>query len=282
MPAIDVTDATFEAEVIAKSAEVPVVVDLWAPWCGPCRTLGPLLERLAAEADGAFLLAKVNTDTSPELAQAFQVDGIPAVFAIRDGKLVDQFTGVMPEDELRRFLGRLGPSAEEQSAANALELEGKDPSAALFTYRQMFAANPDDPAARVGLARVLLATGGSEAEASELLGPVMSGEQATEADRLRTVIKLREPAHADADLAAARAAVKADPESAEARYRLGRVLAARGEYEPALEELIAAAERDKKLAASAVRELMVDVFNVIGPQSPEANAYRGRLRDVLY
>jgi len=279
---VEVTADNFQEQVVEASRERPVVVDFWAPWCGPCRVLGPVLERLAAESDGAFLLAKVNTDTSPEIAQAFQVDGIPAVFAVRDGKLVDQFVGVLPEDEVRRFLGRLAPSAADTSAASALELEGKDPAAALFTYRQMFAASPDDPAARVGLARVLLATDGNEAEADELLRPVTSGEHAPEADRLRTVIKLREPSHADADLAAARAAVKADPESAEARYRLGQALAARGEYLPALEELIAAAERDKKLAASAVRELMVDVFNVIGPQSPEANEYRGRLRDVLY
>src|SRR5437762_158629 len=176
---VEVTADNFQEQVVEASRERPVVVDFWAPWCGPCRALGPVLERLAAESDGAVLLAKVNTDTSPDIAQAFQVDGIPAVFPVGGGKL-------------------------------------------------------------------------------------------------------REPSHADADLAAARAAVKADPESAEARYRLGQALAARGEYLPALEELIAAAERDKKLAASAVRELMVDVFNVIGPQSPEANEYRGRLRDVLY
>jgi putative thioredoxin len=278
---VEVTAANFEQHVVEQSRQRPVVVDFWAEWCGPCRTLGPVLERLAAEGEGRFVLAKVNTDESPELAQAFQVNGIPAVFALRDGQVVDYFEGVRPEEEVRRFLDGLAPSTEAEAAADALELEGRDPKAAEFAYRQMFAANPDDPAARVGLARVLLAGEGKEAEAAELLKPVRSGDDA-EADRLRLVVKLREPVHADADLAAARTAVSANPEDAEARHRLGRVLAARGEYLPAMDELLAAAERDKALAGSAVREAMVDIFNVIGPQSPEAVEYRGRLRNVLY
>jgi putative thioredoxin len=279
---VDVTADNFQQQVVEESRRRPVVVDFWAEWCAPCRALGPVLERLAAERGGAILLAKVNADASPELAQAFQVNGIPAVFAVRDGEVVDYFEGARPEDELRRFLDGLTPSAAQQSAADALELEGRDPAAAEFAYRQLFAADPDDPAARVGLARVLLGREGHEAEAGELIAPVRSGEYTAEADRLRLVLKLREPAHADADLAAARAAADANPDDADARYRLGRVLAARGEYRPAMDELLAAAERDKKLAGSSVRELMVDVFNVIGPQSPEAVEYRGKLRDLLY
>lgn len=279
---VEVTAANFEEQVVEQSRHRPVVVDFWAEWCGPCRTLGPILERLVAERNGAVVLAKINTDESPEVAQAFQVNGIPAVFALRDGQVVSYFEGVRPEEEVRRFLDGLAPSAAEEAAADALGLEGRDPKAAEFAYRQMFADNPDDPAARVGLARVLLAGEGKDAEAAELLEPVRSGDDAAEAERLRLVIKLREPAHADADLTAARAAVSANPEDAAARHQLGRVLAARGEYLPAMDELLAAAERDKALATSAVREVMVDVFNVIGPQSPDAVEYRGRLRNLLY
>jgi putative thioredoxin len=279
---VDVTTENFQQQVVERSRERPVVLDFWAPWCGPCRALGPLLERLAAEKDGAFLLAKVNTDDHPELAGAFQVNGIPAVFAVRDGKLIDRFEGLLPEEEVRRFLDGLAAPAAEQQGPTALELEGRDPAAAQAAYRGVLAANPHDPAARVGLARVLLAAEGHEAEAAELLGPVESGDDAEEAGRLKTVIRLREVPHADTDRAATRSAVAANPDDGDAHYRLARVLAARGEYRPAMDELLAAAERDKKLGGSAVRELMVDVFTVIGPRSPEADEYRRKLQNVLY
>ncbi|MBX9584194.1 MAG: thioredoxin [Gemmataceae bacterium] len=276
----DATAATFQAQVVDQSKTRPVVVDFWAPWCGPCRQLGPALERLAAEKAGAFALVKINTDDQPDLAQAFGVSGIPAVFAVKDGQVVDQFVGLLPEDQLRAFVDRLGPSEEETQAADALELEGRDPAAAEFAYRQMFAAHPDDPGARVGLARVLLARPGNEAEAAELLSLVDPGDHLAEADRLRALLRVRDAPYADGDLAAARAAAK--PDDAEGQYQLGRVLAARGDYLSALDTLLAAAEADRELGRTRVRELMVDIFQVIGPRSPEADDYRGRLRNLLY
>src|SRR4051812_43741595 len=122
---VEVTADTFQEQVIDASRERPVVVDFWAPWCGPCRALGPVLEKLAAEMDGAFLLAKVNTDENPELAGAFQVNGIPAVYALRDGQLVSRFEGLLPEDQVRRFLAELASPGGEQPADTALELEGR-------------------------------------------------------------------------------------------------------------------------------------------------------------
>jgi putative thioredoxin len=279
---VEVSADNFQEQVVERSRERPVVIDFWAPWCGPCRALGPVLEQLAAEKGGAFLLAKVNTDESPELAGAFQVNGIPAVFAVRDGQLIDRFEGLLPEDQVRRFIDRLVPSAAEQQAAEALELEGRDPVAAEAAYRRLLATDSQGTAARVGLARVLLATEGREAEAGKLLGPVDSGDDAAEADRLRTVIALRQVPHADTDLAAARSAVDSTPDDATAHYRLGRVLAARGEYRPAMDELIAAAERDKGLGGSEVRELLLKVFAVVGPRSPDADEYRRKLQNVLY
>ena len=275
---IDATSADFQEKVVDRSRELPVVIDFWAPWCGPCRALGPVLEKLAAEKDGAFLLAKVNTDEHPDLAQAFQVNGIPAVFAIRDGKLVNKFEGMLPEDEVRKFLDTLAPTDAETALGKALEVEGSDPQAAVAAYRQLFGEEPDNPAVRLGLARALLAASGSETEIEALLAPIDVGEHADEAERLRTIVKLRAIPYSDADLTAA----KAGGTTAEALFRVGQVLAARGEYIPAMEELLKAAEDDKKLGGSSIRELMVQIFTVIGARSPEADEYRGRLRNLLY
>ncbi len=278
----DVTEADFQAAVVDASRERPVVVDFWAPWCGPCRQLGPLLEALAAEKAGAFQLAKVNTDENPNLAGEFGVEGIPAVYAVKDGRVVDQFTGLIPEPQLREFLGRLAPSEADARLAAARKLEPTDPAAAEAAYREAFAADAANEAARVGLARVLLAGRGREAEAVELLAPVAYGDHAEEAGRMRLVAELRDGPHADADLTAARSAADAAPDAAEPRLALGTVLAARGEYRAAMDELIAAAERDKKLGGGPVRELMVKIFKVIGNRSDEADEYRDRLRKLLY
>ncbi len=275
---IDATSADFQEKVVDRSRELPVVIDFWAPWCGPCRALGPVLEKLAAEKDGAFLLAKVNTDEHPDLAQAFQVNGIPAVFAIRDGKLVNKFEGMLPEDEVRKFLDTLAPTDAETALGKALEVESSDPKAAVAAYRQLFGEEPDNPAVRLGLARALLAASGSETEIEALLAPIDVGEHADEAERLRTIVKLRAIPHSEADLTAA----KAGGTTAEALFRVGQVLAARGEYLPAMEELLKAAEEDKKLGGSSIRELMVQIFTVIGARSLEADEYRGRLRNLLY
>ena len=279
---VDVSMENFHKVVVDGSRERPVVIDFWAPWCGPCRRLAPMLERLAVEKDGGFLLAKVNTDENQDLAQSFQVEGIPAVFAIRDGKIADQFTGVLPEEQLREFLDNLGSAApaantEPSPLDRALELEGRDPSAAAEAYRTMLAASPDDPAARVGLARVLLATPDHEQEASPLLAGVEFGDFEAEAARLNTLVALRSAQHTDADLAMAQNAT-----GAEGKLALAKILTARGDYSAALDSLLAAADGDRQLGRTAVRELMLKIFDVIGPQSEQASDYRRRLQALLY
>ena len=161
----DVTDATFEEEVLTRSHQVPVVVDLWAPWCGPCTTLGPMIERAVAATDGAVELAKVNVDENPVISGSFQVQSIPAVFAIRDGAVVDQFIGAQPEAEVKAFVDRLAPPRTE---ADLLADEGVATGDEALLARALDLQH-DHPVAIPGLAALLIARGATE-EAVALLG----------------------------------------------------------------------------------------------------------------
>ncbi len=148
---MDVTDQTFEEAVLTRSMTVPVIVDLWAPWCGPCKTLGPMLERAVAATDGAVELAKVNVDDNPRVAQSFQVQSIPAVFAISGGQVVDQFIGALPENQVTAFVQGLAPAPSE---ADLLVEKGDEAS-----LRQALELEPDHMGATEGLARVLIDRG---------------------------------------------------------------------------------------------------------------------------
>ncbi len=159
----DVTDATFEEEVLARSATVPVVVDLWAPWCGPCKTLGPMLEKAVADTDGTVELAKVNVDENPAVAASFKVQSIPAVFAVVEGKVVDGFIGAVPEAQVSAFVARLAPQPTE---ADLLVAQGDEPS-----LRQALELQPDHVGALSALARILIDRG-EPGEALALLARV--------------------------------------------------------------------------------------------------------------
>jgi putative thioredoxin len=165
---IDVTDATFQQEVITRSSTTPVVVDLWAPWCGPCRQLGPILEKVVDEHAGRVVLAKVNVDENPQISSAFRVQGIPAVFGLKDGKVVDNFVGAQGEAKVREFVGGLLPSEEENKVAELLAA-GDEAS-----LRQALDLEADHPGAVVALAELLVERGGpgDAEEALALLGRV--------------------------------------------------------------------------------------------------------------
>ena len=160
---IDVTDATFEQDVLVRSEQVPVVVDLWAPWCGPCRTLGPILEKVVGAKEGSVELVKVNVDENPRISASFQVQSIPAVFALKDRKVVDGFIGAVPETQVTEFVERLVPVPSE---ADVLVAAGDEAS-----LRRAIELEPDHPGAVVALAR-LLVEGGDPAGALELLARI--------------------------------------------------------------------------------------------------------------
>jgi len=161
---VDVTDDTFEEAVLKRSFEVPVVVDLWAPWCGPCKTLGPILEQVIGDTEGMVELAKINVDENPTVSSSFKVQSIPAVFAVRSGAVVDQFIGAQPETEIRAFVERLVPVRSE---ADLLAAAGAD-AGAEEPLRRALQLEPDHPVAVPALAALLIASGESE-EATTLL-----------------------------------------------------------------------------------------------------------------
>ena len=163
--AVDVTDATFQTEVLDRSAEVPVVVDLWAPWCGPCRTLGPILEKVIDETDGQVVLTKVNIDENPGIAQSFQVQSIPLVIAVRDGQPVDGFLGAYPEHEVRAFVERLLPTAAESEVAQLVKVGDE------VSLRRALELDPDNEDAVVALAEALVERGEHE-EALQVLARI--------------------------------------------------------------------------------------------------------------
>ena len=274
----DVDEATFEREVVERSRQVPVVVDFWAAWCGPCRTLGPVLERLAAAAGGDFELVKVDVDRNPRLAQRYRVQGIPAVKAFRDGQVVSEFTGALPEPRVREWLKEITPSAADRLAAEGRAAEDRgDAHAAERAYRATLGEEPGHAAAAVGLAR-LLADRGALEEAEGLLRPLAADP---EAQRLRTRLRFRAAAR-DADVAALNARLAADPRDMEARYQLGLALAGDEAYAAALDHLLEAVRLDRRYADDAARKAMIDIFNLLGDDDPRTQEYRRRLSSVLF
>lgn len=279
---IEANRESFEQDVIERSRTVPVVVDFWASWCQPCRMLGPMLERLAEQYQGQFVLVKADTEELPDVAAAFGVQSIPAVFALRDGHLVDQFVGVLPEPQLRAWLERILPTESETLSAQAAALERTDPQAAEAKYREALAAQPNDLAARVGLARVLVTQDRiDEAEQviEELAG---TGALDAEGQRVQAEIRLRREASQIGGVEQTRAAAAADPGNLELQWNLARALVAAGQHEEALQVCLRLVERDRRGFGERARALMVDVFHLLGPESPLANDYRRKLAMALY
>ncbi|GIW13152.1 MAG: co-chaperone YbbN [Tepidiforma sp.] len=275
--AIDVTDATFATEVLERSKTIPVVVDFWAPWCGPCRMLGPIIEKVAAENDGKVVLAKLNTDQNPRTAMQFRIQGIPAVKAFKDGRVIAEFTGAYPEPQVRAFFQKVIGAADGGAAAADDLLRRGDVVGAEREYRAILEKSPNDPNAIVGLASILLARG-EKAEAQKLLDRAPADRRA-KALKHRIFLEEFRQKHAGEDL---EGEARRNPRDPRARYRWGVMLAAQERYQEALDELLESVRLDRTFADGAARKAMLAVFDILGLDSPTTREYQRRLSQVLF
>lgn len=284
---IDVTEATFDREVIERSRKVPVLVDFWATWCGPCRMLSPTLEKLAREFNGAFILAKVDTDQNLRLAQQYRIQGIPAVQAFRNGQVVSEFVGAQPEPRVREFLRAILPNKVDQLAAHGAAAEGRqDLAAAAAAYQDALALQADQPLALLGLGRVALAEARFD-DAIEFFSQVPpASPQGEEARQLIVQTRVRAKSAAlgqEEDLLAKQAAAAAgSPAWLDAQIALGELRIAQGHYASGLDLLLEAVRIDHTYQDSAARKAMVDVFALLGDQNPLTGTYRRRLSSILF
>ncbi len=271
---IDVNEMNFDQEVIQYSHQVPVVVDFWAPWCGPCRILGPVLEHLAREAQGAFRLAKVNVDENPNLAMRYGVRGIPTVKAFYQGRVVDEFVGVVPEQRLRDFLRKLAPSPTDLAMEKGLSLlEAFNWQGAEAVFREILLQRPELTPARLGLAKALLMQGKAR-EALELLQGFPASREFTAAQNLlplaEALVWLEEHPQGETD------------DSLEAMYVRALDLIRRGNIEAAMDGLLEIMRRDKRYRDDMPRKLMVALFEILGQNHPLTKQYRRELSMVLF
>jgi putative thioredoxin len=255
---IEATDDNFMQTVVEESKTRPVVVDLWAAWCGPCRTLGPILEKVAEEHGGEFLLAKLDVDANPYTAGQFGVQSIPTVVAFKDGKPVDGFIGAIPEPMVEEFIGTLLPSEADLEAREALEEElGGDLADAEAKYREALENDEKNRDARLGLGRVLAETDRVD-EARQTLMPLLPD---ADADRVLAGIEVRSWAH------------DATPGTLASAKRL----AAKGQYREALDGMLGALGDD-----ADARQAMIEVFTVLGDDDPIVAEYRRKLASALF
>jgi len=277
---------TFIPDVIEASAAQPVIVDFWAPWCGPCRQLTPILERLVAAARGAVRLVKLNIDDHPQIAQQMQIQSIPAVVAFRDGKPVDGFMGAQPESQVRAFIERLGGADAPSPAiqlieAGAAALKAGDPQTAVAAYGQALEAEPGHAQAIAGLAKAHLDLGAIE-EAARVLDGAPQEAQDPALDSARAALDVARQGQQSGDIAPLEAALSANPNDLQARFDLAIALNAAGQRQAAVDHLVHIIAADQKWNNQAARKQLLKFFEAYGPADPVTVEGRRKLSSVLF
>jgi putative thioredoxin len=271
---IDVSQDSFEFDVIQRSMKTPVVVDFWAPWCGPCRILGPILERLAADPNYDFVLAKVNVDNNPNLSMRYQVQGIPAVKAFVKGEVVAEFVGVQPEPRVRQFIQGIAPSEVDQSVAEAKSLlVTRHWAEAAEAFRDILATDPHHQVSKLNLAKALLAQGDG-CEACDLLPECRDGQVYMQATKLLPLARYL--------CWVVETAVPATSPPLEIQYRHIARLIEIGNFAAAMDGLLDLLREDKKYRNGEVREVILSLFELLGEDDALTHEYRRELAMVLF
>jgi len=286
-PIKDATTATFMQDVVDASAQIPVIVDFWAPWCGPCKQLGPLLEKVVTEANGAVRLVKVDIDQSPEVAQSLRVQSIPAVFAFKNGQPVDGFVGALPESQIRAFVAKLVGGPVESPIAQALEqakalVEGGELGAASALFNQILSQEPGNPGALAGLARCYLATDNAD-KARQLLADLDDAQRAD--PDVASVLSALDLAEQGAEAGAPdelEARVAADANDHQARFDLAVALYGAGQRERAIDALLEIVRRDREWNDQAARKQLLKFFDAMGATDPLTLSGRRGLSSILF
>ncbi|MEM9138379.1 MAG: thioredoxin [Pseudomonadota bacterium] len=285
-PVIDVTDQSFAVDVLDASKEVPIIVDFWAPWCGPCKTLGPMLEQAVAKTNGKVRMVKVNIDENQMVAGQLRVQSIPAVFAFVDGRPVDGFMGAVQGSEIDAFVKKLmeaggGGFGEALEAAEQMLAEGATADAAQ-TFAAILAEDPEEMQAMGGLIRATLAAG--QADQAKALLDQVPPDKADDPNiaAARAAVDLAAQAEDAGETADLHARVDANPADHQARFDLAIALSAKNDQEAAINELLELFRRDRDWNDGAAKEQLFKIFEMLGPKDPMALAGRRRLSSMIF